>query len=54
MRKRRANSHYFPWQQFPPVVHVDQAWRAGQRRVAIETQIEELAEKEFGGEFVGT
>jgi hypothetical protein len=57
-----ANSHAYPWNQVPPVVHVDRpywfvdkddrtAWDAA---FDLEREIEALAEKQFGGLFVGT
>jgi hypothetical protein len=61
--KAAARAHLFPWEQFPPVVHVDRPhWGLGRnasqeeedKASAVEDQIEKLAEKTFGGKFVGT
>jgi hypothetical protein len=61
--KAAERAHLYPFEQKPPVVHVDRPhWfldrHASQteqdKAWAVECQIEELAEKTFGGEFVGT
>jgi hypothetical protein len=80
-----ARSHHFPWEQYPPVVHVDRPWWgyfkideeiAEQFKLAVKKEREEwrgpplghsrleapaaermiraMAEKKFGGTFVGT
>jgi hypothetical protein len=57
-----ARSHFFPWVQTPPVVHVDRPrWKPcddalqeeRDRAFQIERRIEELA-VQLGGTFVGT
>jgi hypothetical protein len=46
--KAAADSHMFPWEQYPPVVHIDR-----HESIDVELEIEELASK-FGGDFIGT
>jgi hypothetical protein len=55
-----ARSHFFPWVQQPPVVHVDRPWwgsdpdtKEWDEAWKVELQIEKLAQK-FGGDFIGT
>jgi hypothetical protein len=60
-----AKSHMFPWEQYPPVAHIDRPWwgikdtdtpegkRAWDEAWKLELRIEKLAKK-FGGRFVGT
>lgn len=61
-----AKAHMFPWEQYPPVVHIDRPWwripvdtpkeafaKALDETSKLETKIEKMAKK-WGGVFVGT
>jgi hypothetical protein len=65
--KAAARAHMSPWEQYPPVVHIDRPWwkldrrtmtkeafdKAWKKAFRIERQIEKLV-SQFGGEWVGT
>jgi hypothetical protein len=55
-----ANSHFYPWTQNPPVVHVDRPYwftepdtKAWDEAWKLEDEIDALAEK-FDGQWIGT
>ena len=49
-----ARAHWFPFEQKPPVVHIDRPfWMAWDKDLKIEPKLEKLAVK-FGGSYVGT